>query len=101
MIFPFVISDELLNCKNITNPSLDSCTDLKLSEENIGCCFISVTNKTDDEVYEFCDFVEMTEFAIKIYKHSLKMYKKIKILCSTELINFSVILPITFLIVLF
>lgn len=80
------LSPEQIACNEVDHAkaSVETCSKIKMGKQSIQkCCFVSYT----DEKYgtgeqHFCRPVEYTEFGIKVYKHSLKVFKKPKILCT-------------------
>lgn len=76
---------EQTECNSIeaAEASVKTCSNIKMGKQSIQkCCFVSyVDEKYGTGERQFCRPIEFTEFGIKVYKHSLGVFKKVKILC--------------------
>ena len=97
------LTEKELECWNYTkaDASKENCNaiDVNYAETFNSCCFVSYNNKTSKENFTLCAVVENTEFGLKLYKHELSRFSKVKIICRStfEKLNYIYILLLSLL----
>ena len=80
--------------------SIDTCTSIKINDKMRKCCHVAYSAKNGTS-YAKCKIIEMTDFGMKLFKHTLANYKNIDIQCSQKYLNANVLLIMLFVFYLF
>lgn len=101
ILFALTISSFTLNanvdCGLATSEgmSIDTCTNITINDKMRKCCHVAYSAKNGTS-YAKCKIIEMTDYGMKVFKHTLDNYKNIDIQCNQQYINVNVLLIILF-----
>ena len=88
-IFPGPKSTQQQACEKVRSPSLQACTAIEAADKQESCCFVTYKDKdkSNEEEYMRCGYLENTQFGIKVYKHLFGGYREVKVNCKSNYIT--------------